>query len=261
MSFRSLAAVAVVVVSLLVACGTDEDANVVVIEPANKSSEEAADSVALSKSYVKSDDFLNGMEVMTHEGAQETEFQSIAEYFGISYEEAVWIYGWHDDFGSLRRSIRRGYPEEFSWFRFDRDRRAGVFGFHGDIPPDVQVMLQSFSDAHQVEFVVKNWSGFREEDMEEAIPRVHYALFCTEGISDGTTGGDGEIVRSTMARSADSPSIDILVRIAQEALESGPHEGIAVSVEELPEDVPEGYPPPDPDLREKVCAEYHGNNP
>ena len=198
-------------------------------------------------------------EVMTEEEALEADLREWAKAEGISYEEALWRYEWRDAFRPVLKGIRENYPKDFSWFRFSRDSRAAVIGFHGEVPPDVQVILDEFSEAHEVEFVVNTQAGYNETDLSEAIPRVHYALFCTEGVTDAGTNADGEIIGSTVALSSDAPSVDDLTRIAQDALESGAHEGLAVSVEVWPsERGPMGYPTPDANLREKACAEYLG---
>ena len=93
------------------------------------------------------------------------------------------------------------------------------------------VILEEFSEAHEVEFVVNTQAGYNVTDLSEAIPRVHYALFVYWGVTDAGTSADGEIIGSTVALSSDAPSAEDLTRIAQDALESGAHQGLAVSVE------------------------------
>ena len=120
-------------------------------------------------------------EVMTEEEALEADLREWAKAEGISYEEALWRYEWRDAFRPVLKGIRENYPKDFSWFRFSRDSRAAVIGFHGEVPPDVQVILDEFSEAHEVEFVVNTQAGFSETDLSETIPRVHYALSVLKG--------------------------------------------------------------------------------
>ena len=133
-----------------------------------------------------------------------------------------------------------------------------VVRFLGGVPQEAQALLDEFSEAHYVKIVVETGSGYSERDVEGAIPRVHYALFCAEGVENARTAPDEGVIKSTVQLSVDAPGslIDDLRQIAQAALESGAHQGMSVVVKEWPKwrGSMGGYPERDPDdPKGRVC--------
>ena len=201
------------------------------------------------------DEDLSG-EVTSGEEAAEFALRTLAQSEGISYDEALWKYGWHHDFRLVLAYIKQNHADAFVIAGF-RDDRSAMIGFSDAVPPDVQAMLDEFSQTHDVKILVETYPNFSKEDLSEAIPRVHYALFCTEGVIAATTGARGVVIQSTVELSPDAPSFDDLKRIAQNALESGPHHSMTVAVEERPRDHdPAGYPEPSEDVRREACSDY-----
>ena len=189
--------------------------------------------------------------------AEEADLRAVAQQKGISYEEAVRRYGWQNDLGRVLTRIRQDYPEDYASSVFRDDRSAMVI-FSGGVPPEARALLDEFSEAHRVKIVVETGSGFNGRDLEEAIPRVHYALFCTEGVENASTDADKGVIKSTVKLSVDAPDslMEKLRHIARAALESGAHQGMSVVVKEWPrwKGSMGGYPEPDPDdPKGRVC--------
>ena len=189
--------------------------------------------------------------------SEEADLRAVAQQKGISYEEAIWRFGWQDDLGRVLARIRQDYPDDYTSSVLRNDRSA-VVRFLGDVPPEAQALLEEFSKAYEVKIVVETGSGYSERDLSNAIPRVHYALFCAEGVERAGTGADKGVIESTVQLSAHAPDslMDDLRHIAQVALESGAHQGIRVVVKEWPRwrGSMGGYPEPDPDdPKGRVC--------
>ena len=196
-----------------------------------------------------------GVSVATE--AEEADLRAIARREGISYEEAVRRYGWQDDLGRVLARISQDYPDDYASSAL-RDDRSAVVRFLGGVPQEAQALLDEFSEAHYVKIVVETGSGYSERDVEGAIPRVHYALFCAEGVENARTAPDEGVIKSTVQLSVDAPGslIDDLRQIAQAALESGAHQGMSVVVKEWPKwrGSMGGYPERDPDdPKGRVC--------
>ena len=97
-------------------------------------------------------------------------------------------------------------------------------------------------------------AGYSEEDLEKAIKRVHYAIYCSQWTMDATTSADGGMIRSLVAiggpANGEVLSIEDFQSFAEDALLSGANEGISVMVEEW------DGPVSTPESREKACDDY-----
>ena len=172
-----------------------------------------------------------------------------------SREEDAWRARWQEGLISLRESFEEIYPDDFH----DANTEGGkyvVVMFRDGLLDDADALLDDFSDEYNVQVKVEYLSGYSEADLKEAIKRVNYSVYCdqytvnAETYADDT--GQGAVIRSEVLISADSEhDIDSYRLGAQEALESGPHEGLSVVVEES-ESLGEG----DEAERERVCDEY-----
>ena len=132
-----------------------------------------------------------------------------------------------------------------------RDDRSILVVFRGAVPPEVQARLDEFSEAHDIPIEVVTGAGYSAEEFSDAVPRVHYAIYCIPGVvvrSSGSGENRGEIV-STVILTPDGPSLEEVQRIAEEALQSGPHEGMWVLVKES-----EYVPPVIDPFDEGVCT-------
>ena len=136
--------------------------------------------------------------------AEEADLRAVAQQKGISYEEAVRRYGWQNDLGRVLTRMSQDYPEDYASSAF-RDDRSAVVRFSGGVPPEARALLDEFSEAHEVKIIVETGSGYNESDLSEAVPRVHYALFCAEGVESARTAPDEGVIKSTVKLSVDAP--------------------------------------------------------
>ena len=131
--------------------------------------------------------------------------------------------------------------------------------FRGGVPQEAQSLLDEFSETHGVKIVSETSSGYSERDLEEAIPRVHYALYCKEGVDDAGTSAVEGVIKSTVQLAIDAADslMDELRHIAQTALRSGAHGGLSVVVQEWPRSKGPMNPERDPHgPKGKVCDDY-----
>ena len=153
-----------------------------------------------------------------------------------SREEDAWRSRWQEGLVSLRERLEENYPDDFH----DADTEGGkyvVVVFRDGLPEDADALLNDFSDGYNMHVKVEYLSGYSEVDLEGAIKRVEHLVYCDQYMVNANTyaddTGNGAVIRSDILISADSErDIDSYRLGAQEALESGPHEGLSVVVEE-----------------------------
>ena len=169
-----------------------------------------------------------------------------------SEEEALWRVRWSEGLEQVVEKLQRDYPDDYSRAG-DVQGRYVVVGFRTGVPSGAQALLEEFSDSYHVAVRLEVDDGYSAPDLEGAMRRVHYALYCDQYMEDALTDSDQGVIRSRVLPSVDSPSsIADFERLAQEVLLYGPHEGLSVVVEEWPR----GEASPDPDERERLCDEY-----
>ena len=169
-----------------------------------------------------------------------------------SEEEALWRLRWREGLEQVVQRLESEYPDDYSRAG-DVQGRYVVIGFRTGVPSGAQALLEEFSDSYHVAFSVEVDDGYSAPDLEGAMKRVHYALYCDQYMEDAVTDSDEGVIRSRVLPFVDSPrSVVDFERQAQEVLRYGPHEGLSVVVEEWPRDEAS----PDPAKRERVCNEY-----
>ena len=182
------------------------------------------------------------------------ELEAMAEQ-QVSEEEALWRLRWREGLEQVVQKFRRDYPEDYSRAG-DVQGRYVMVGFRTGVPPGAQALLDEFSDSYHVAVRVEVEDGYSAPDLEGAILRVHYALYCDQYMEDAFTDSEEGVIRSRVLTSVDSPrSIADFERQAQEVLRYGPHEGLSVVVEEWPRDEAS----PNPAKRERLCDEYRAS--
>ena len=172
-----------------------------------------------------------------------------------SREEDAWRARWQDGLVSLRERLEEIYPDDFHDVNTEGGKYVVVM-FRDGLPDDADVLLNDFSDEYNVHVKVEYLRGYSEADLEAAIKRVEHIVYCDQYTVNANTYADDTdyeaVIRSDVLISADSQhDIDSYKFGAQEALESGPHDGLSVVVEES-ESLGEG----DEAERERVCDEY-----
>lgn len=95
---------------------------------------------------------------------------------------------------------------------------------------------------------------YSEDDLEKAIERVHYGIYCTQWTMDATTSADGGTIRSLVAIGEPANdqvmSLEDFKSFAEDALLSGANDGISVIVQEW------DGPVSTPESKEKTCDDH-----
>lgn len=179
------------------------------------------------------------------------ELATIAEQ-EVSEEEALWRLRWREGLTQVEEKLQHDYPDDYS-SAGDVQGRYVVVRFRTGVPSGAQALLEEFSKSHNVAVRIEVDDGFSTVDMEGAIRRVHYALYCNQYVEDALTDSEEGVIRSRVLTSVESPnSIVEFERLAQEVLRYGPHRGLSVVVLEWPR----GEASTDPAERERHCDEY-----
>ena len=110
---------------------------------------------------------------------------------GVSLEEAEYLYGWQDE--------------------------ASV-GFSGEVPADVQEMLDAFNEAQGVPITATKNMGFNSGDIDEALLKVHRAVMASPGVVNAlTVSSQGQFESEVIYRGDDQGSPAVLVTIQARA--------------------------------------------
>ncbi len=119
--------------------------------------------------------------------AELQDLQFIADQDGISLQEAIDRYAWHDNFSLATSRIREAAPEDFASAEIVGPRQARI-AFKEQPPQAALDMLDIFRDSHSgVTVEVRTGLGYSEAELQKAIPAVHYAVFRSPGVRDATT--------------------------------------------------------------------------
>ena len=113
------------------------------------------------------------------------DLEGVAEEFGISLEEAVRRYGWHNEFAALVSDIRTAYPAEFSASAIGDDDKPWI-SFARKAPPDAVALLCGFV----VPVRIVEDTGFTEVDMVRWLRAIHYSVVSDDRITDARSGYD-----------------------------------------------------------------------
>ena len=119
--------------------------------------------------------------------AELQDLQFIADQDGISLQEAIDRYAWHDNFSLATSGIREAAPEDFAGAEIVGPRQAQI-AFKGQPPQAALFILDIFRDSHSgVTVEVRTGLGYSEAELQKAIPAVHYAVIRSPGVRDATT--------------------------------------------------------------------------
>ena len=121
-----------------------------------------------------------------------SDLQAIADRKGISLQEAIDQYGWHDNFSLAVSRIRAVTPGTYAGAEIVDGAHAWI-GFTGHPPKAALDILELFRSSHgRVSVEVRIDLEFSEAELEEAIPAVHYAVLQASGVLDASTSFDSE---------------------------------------------------------------------
>ena len=122
--------------------------------------------------------------------AELSDLQAVASQYGISLQEAIDRYGWHNNFSLAVSKIEEAAPEAFARAEIVDDDRAWV-GFAGGAPQTALNIIDAFTSSHSgVSVEVRTDLGFTEVEIQSAISAVHFAVFESPGVRDAATSFD-----------------------------------------------------------------------
>ncbi len=152
-------------------------------------------------------------------GAELDDITTIAEETGITVQEAVNWYGWHNDFARMVSEIRAASPGELTMAEITGDASASVY-FEGETPGSALALVDAFEDNFPTVRVTTHANmGFTEEEVHAALVGAHYAVFRTAGVLDAASSFDHETMRIDIVAQTGGapwdPTEDGLRRIAE----------------------------------------------
>ena len=142
--------------------------------------------------------------------AELNDLQSIANREGISLQEAIDRYAWHDNFSLTVSGIREVAPTSFARAEIAGADHAWI-AFRGLPPRAALDVLDIFRNSHTaISVEVRTGLGFTEAEIEMAIPAVHYAVLESSGVRDAITSFDfpkGRITTTVVLESTAPDSV------------------------------------------------------
>jgi hypothetical protein len=125
-------------------------------------------------------------------GPNEAELQdlaTIAEQKGITLDDAIAQYAWHDNFTVALEEVR-AVSGDLAEAAITEDGTAWV-AFADEVPVEGGGILARFTAAHPaIDLDVRMGAGFTEAAFEDALARVHTALYNTPGVMEAVTSYD-----------------------------------------------------------------------
>ena len=122
--------------------------------------------------------------------AELQDLQFIADRDGISLQEAIDRYAWHDNFSKMASTIREVAPQDFAGAEIVGPRHARI-AFAGQPPKAALDILDIFTSSHSgVSVEVRTGLGYSEVELEKAIPAVHYTVLRSPGVRNASTSFD-----------------------------------------------------------------------
>ena len=119
--------------------------------------------------------------------AELDDLQFIADQEGISLQEAIDRYAWHDNFSLTTSRIREADPEAFAGAEITGDSHAWI-AFKEDPPQAALDILDIFRNSHSgISVEVRTGLGYSEAELQKAIPAVHYAVLRSPGVRNAST--------------------------------------------------------------------------
>ena len=113
------------------------------------------------------------------------DLEGIAQQEGISLEEAIRRYGWHNDFSALVHEIRTAFPTDFSAAAIGDDDKPWI-SFAREAPADAVAAIGGFT----VPVRIVEGRGFTEAEMNRRLREIHRSVVSDERITDAVSGYD-----------------------------------------------------------------------
>lgn len=115
---------------------------------------------------------------------------TIAEQHGISLEEAIERFAWHDNFAAAAGELRKALPNAFTHAAITGHHEARVW-FTADLPAGGAATLGQFSRHFpEVNVEIVEHYGLTEKEIDGAVIAAHLAVFDRADINDASTWFD-----------------------------------------------------------------------
>ena len=113
------------------------------------------------------------------------DLEHVARQVGISLEEAIRRYGWHNDFAALALELRIAFPQDFSAAAIGDDDMPWI-SFAGKAPADAVTAISGFVAPVRI----VEGSGFTEEEMNRRLRVIHRSVVSDDRIANAVSGYD-----------------------------------------------------------------------
>ncbi len=122
--------------------------------------------------------------------AELTDLRLMAKQDGITLDEAIISFGWHDRFATLANSLERDYPSQFTGARISdsKGRRAWI-GFKGPVPAAAVDKIASFPVAA---VAARGNRGFSARELDERVILAHRSVTASPEVNNATSYYDLE---------------------------------------------------------------------
>lgn len=101
------------------------------------------------------------------------DLMTIAEQYGIGVEEAIFRWGWQEQFSDLLSEVTSRYPEQYTGGAITADGCGAWIGFTGPVPPAAAGLVADLPVP--VELVADR--GFAEAELADLVPEVYYPVY------------------------------------------------------------------------------------
>ena len=136
--------------------------------------------------------------------AELDDLQFIADQESISLQTAIERYGWRDNFSLAVKQIQEAVSVAFVGAEIVDDSNAWI-AFKGAPPVAALEIINTFKSSHSgVSVQIRTGKGWAEEELNKAIPAVHYAVYRDPEVRDATTYFDRDTsqIRTTVVLDA-----------------------------------------------------------
>src|SRR5690606_2833901 len=119
----------------------------------------------------------------------------IAEEKGIGIEEAIFRYGWHNEFAAVAAELEAAYPDRFAGAAIVNDGCGAWIAFSGPVPARAATLVEALPVP--VELIGQR--GFSQEELVTAMEEVYFSIYEHPDIVNASGSTDQETGVITIA--------------------------------------------------------------
>ncbi len=109
-----------------------------------------------------------------------------ADLEGISLQESIERYGWHEPFAILAHALRTEYPEDFAGARILPEEATAWVAFKREVPRQAARAVAAFD--HPVDVVEHR--GYSEQELDAQLINVHHEILALDYVETASSGYD-----------------------------------------------------------------------